>query len=90
MRNNHAMNPAHLHVILNHIPVVGVPIGFGLLFYGLLRKSAEVKRASLLVFIAMALIAIPTFLAGKAAEDVVEHLPDVREELIENHERAAT
>ena len=84
------MNPAHLHIILNHIPVIGIPFGLALLFWGFLRKSNEVKRAGLLVFVAIALVTIPTFLTGKAAEDMVEHLPGVSENLIENHERAAT
>lgn len=84
------MNAAHLHVILNHIPIVGVPIGFALMLYGLLRGSTEVKRASLLVFIAMGVIAIPTFLSGQSAEDIVEHLPGVTHDVIENHETAGT
>jgi hypothetical protein len=84
------MNPAHLHIIINHIPVIGIPFGTALLVWGFLRKSHEVKQAGLLVFVAIALVTIPTFLTGKAAEDVVEHLPGVSEELIENHERAAT
>lgn len=84
------MNPAHLHIILNHIPVIGVPFGAALLIYGFLRKSQEVRTAGFLVFVAIALVTIPTFLAGKAAEDMVEHLPGVSEHLIQNHERAAT
>jgi hypothetical protein len=84
------MTPAHLHVILNHIPVIGVPIGAALLVYAFIRRSEEVKRASLLVFIIIALITVPTFLAGKAAEQEVEHLPGVSEEIIERHEEAAT
>lgn len=84
------MNPAHLHIILNHIPVIGIPFGTVLLIWGFLRKSDEVKRAGLLVFVAIALVTIPTFLTGKAAEDMVEHLPGVSESLIEKHERAAT
>ena len=84
------MNAAHLHVILNHIPVIGVPIGFALLIYGLLRKSTEVVRAALLVLIGMGIVAIPTFLSGQAAEDIVEHLPGVSHDVIENHEGAAT
>lgn len=84
------MNPAHLHIILNHIPVIGVPFGAVLLMYGYVRRSTEIKRASLLVFVFMALITIPTFLSGKAAEDMVEHLPGVTESTIESHEEAAT
>ena len=84
------MNAAHLHIILNHIPVIGIPFGAALLIYGFLRKSQEVKTAGLLVFVAIALVTIPTYLAGEAAEDMVEHLPGVSENLIENHEGAAT
>ena len=84
------MNPAHLHIILNHIPVIGIPFGTALLIYGFLRKSQEVKTVGFIVFVAIALVTVPTFLAGKAAQDMVEHLPDVSEHLIENHEPAAT
>lgn len=84
------MNAAHLHIILNHIPVIGIPFGTALLIYGFLRKSQEVKTAGLLVFLAIALVMIPTYLAGEAAEDIVEDLPGVSESLIENHEGAAT
>lgn len=81
------MNPAHLHIVLNHIPVVGIPFGTGLLIWGFLRKSQEVKTTALLVFVAIALVTIPTYLSGKAAEDLVEHLPGVSENLIEDHNR---
>jgi len=83
------MNPAHLHIILNHIPVIGIPFGVALLVWGFLRKSPEVRRTGLLVFVAIALVTIPTYLTGKAAEDVVEHLAGVSDDLIENHEDAA-
>ena len=84
------MNPAHLHIILNHIPVIGIPFGIAILSYAFLRKNPQIRTLGLLVFVVIALITIPTYLAGKAAEDMVEHLPGVEEHLIENHERAAT
>jgi uncharacterized membrane protein len=83
------MNPAHLHIILNHIPVIGIPFSAALLAYGLLRKSEEVKKVSLMAFVVIAVLTIPTFLAGHAAEEMVEHLPGFSEQLIENHESAA-
>ncbi len=83
------MNAAHLHIVLNHIPVIGVPFGAVLLIFGLVRRSEEVKRAALLAFVLIALITVPTFLSGKAAEDIVEHLPGVVDDLIEHHEDAA-
>jgi hypothetical protein len=89
-RSNYQMNPAHLHIILNHVPVIGIPFGTALLIWGFLRKSQEVKIAAFLVFVAIALVTIPTYVTGKAAEDIVEDLPGVSENLIENHESAAT
>jgi hypothetical protein len=76
---NESRAPAH-H--LNHIPVIGIPTGAALLIYGLLRRSEEVKRVSLLVFVVVAIITLPTYLAGKAAEDMVEHLAGVDDDLI--------
>jgi hypothetical protein len=66
------------------------PIGAALLTYGLMRGSEEVKRVSLLVFVVLAIITVPTYLAGQAAEDVVEHLPGVDDDFIHTHEDAAT
>lgn len=84
------MNPAHLHIILNHIPVIGIPFGTAILAYAFLKKSAEIRTLGLIVFVIIGLITIPTYLAGKAAEDMAEDLPGVSEHLIENHEAAAT
>ena len=84
------MNPAHLHIVLNHIPVVGIPVAAAVLIYGIIRGSEEVKRVSLLAFLVIALITLPTYLAGQAAEDIVEHLPGVDDDIIHTHEAAAT
>ncbi len=54
-----------------------------------MRKSDEMKRFAYFFTVAIALLAIPTFLTGEPAEKLVEHLPGVAESLIENHEEAA-
>lgn len=83
------MNTAHLHLMLNHLPVLGTGFGLLLLVAGLLRKSEDLKRASLATFVLSALLAVPVFLTGEPASDVVERLPGVSEALIEAHEVAA-
>ena len=88
--SNQLVNPAHLHLILNHIPVLGTAFCIGLLGWGLIQKSEEVKRVSLGVLIIVALLAIPTYLTGEPAEEIIEHLPGVSEATIEEHEDAAT
>jgi uncharacterized membrane protein len=83
------MNGAHLHLLLNHLPVIGTIFGLLLLLFALLRKSEEVKRVALGVFVFAALAAVPTYLTGEPAEEVAEHLPGVAKALIESHEEAA-
>lgn len=62
------MNGAHLHLLLNHVPVIGVPIGLLLLVFAFLRRSEEWKRAALWTFVFIALMTIPTYLTGPQAE----------------------
>ena len=84
------MDAAHAHLILNHIPVVGLGAAILLLLYALVKKNDEMKKAALAGFVLLALVAIPVFLTGKAAEDLVGDLPGVSESFIEQHEEAAT
>jgi uncharacterized membrane protein len=83
------MNWAHIHIALNHIPVMWVILGFLLLLYAAVKKSGEIKKVSLGIFVIVAAIAIPVFLTGEAADDFVERLPGVSESIIERHEESA-
>jgi asparagine N-glycosylation enzyme membrane subunit Stt3 len=59
------MNWAHIHLSLNHLPVVGTFFGVLLLLLALLRKSEELKRVSLGVFVLTALLALPVYFTGE-------------------------
>lgn len=83
------MNPAHTHLILNHIPVVGIGFGLLLLAYALIRKSDEMKRAGLGFMVLIAIAAVGAQLTGEPAEEAIEHLPGVVGSLIERHEESA-
>ena len=80
------MNPAHWHLLLNHVPVIGMMIGVLLLLWAILRSSEELKKTSLGVLVIAAAFAIPAYLTGEPAEEVAEHLPGVTHALIERHE----
>lgn len=84
------MNLVHLHLMLNHIPVIGTAFAVILLGGGLIRRSDELKKAALWAFVLAAAIAIPVYLTGEPAEGAVEHLPGVTEAAIEQHEESAT
>ena len=83
------MNFVHIHLLLNHFPIIGTLVGLGLLLISLVGKNEDLRRASLIIFPAMALLAIPTFFSGTGAQGAIKKLPGVSEALIERHQGAA-
>jgi hypothetical protein len=83
------MDLAHLHLLLNHFPVIGTIIGGGLFVLSLLMKSDDLKRASLAVLLGISLLTIPTYISGNGAQDAIKALPGTSKSLIETHEGAA-
>lgn len=84
------MNPAHVHLLLNHIPVIGIPLATFLLFYGIVRRNEEIKKTANIAFVLLAVMAVPSYLSGEPAEDVIENFADVSEIYIGQHENAAS
>jgi hypothetical protein len=83
------MNFPHLHLLLNHFPIIGTLVGLGLFLISLVGKNEDLRRAGLIIFSAMALLAIPTFFSGTGAQGAIKKLPGVSEALIERHQGAA-
>jgi len=83
------MNFAHLHLLLNHFPIIGTIVGLGLFLVSLPGKNEDLRRASLIIFPTMALIAIMTFFSGVGAQGAIKKDPGVSEALIERHQGAA-
>jgi uncharacterized membrane protein len=79
----------HIHLLINHFPIIGTIIGVGLFVIALIGKSEDLQRAGLVIFIAMALIALPTFMTGNAAQDAIKYLPGVSLALLAAHQNAA-
>lgn len=83
------MDTAHLHLMLNHLPVLGVPAMLALLVWGRLRGLPAAARAALWLTLALAIVTVAVYLTGEAAEEVVEGLPTFQEPLMERHEDVA-
>ncbi|MBK7935511.1 MAG: hypothetical protein KA956_13980, partial [Pyrinomonadaceae bacterium] len=75
--------------MLNHLPLFAGLFGTLILAWGLLRKFENIQFVGLILIILNALASVPVYLTGEPAEDVVEKLPGVSEQLIEAHESAA-
>jgi uncharacterized membrane protein len=83
------MNFVHIHLLLNHFPIIGSIIGCGLFLISLLGKNDALRRSSLIVFAAMALIAIPAFASGKGAQLMLQGKPGISDAFVQRHEGAA-
>jgi uncharacterized membrane protein len=83
------MNAAQIHLALNHLPIGLVIVGVPLLLAAVLRKSKELRGAASMVLMLSALTAIPVYLSGEPAEEIVEHRAGVSERAIHEHEEAA-
>lgn len=83
------LNPAHLHLMLNHIPLFGALFASLLIGWGLLRKSEDVLRLGLALAFVVGIATWGVMLTGSPAEEVVEHMADVSRRTIHAHEEAS-
>jgi len=82
------MNPAHLHLIINHLPIFLVLFSSGLLAYGVLKDAKTFTRLSLTLIIIASVLTYVTVESGENAEDLVEDIASVDHDTIEHHEEA--
>lgn len=83
------MNAAHLHLLVNHLPVIGTLFAILLLAGALVRRNTELARASLALFVVAAITGLAAYFTGEPAEDVVERIPGITKAAIHSHEEAA-
>ena len=83
------MSQVHLHLLITHLPVFGSILGALVLGYGLWVKSNQTKNAAYFIFIISAIGAAIAYFTGEGAEEAVEKIQGVSENIIELHEDAA-
>ena len=82
-------NSAHLHLLLNHFPVIGTAGVLIFLLYAFASKNEKLKKFSLLVIILISLITIPVFVSGNNAQGIVKGAEGIVEDNIPAHENFA-
>ena len=80
---------AHIHLLLNHVPTVGMILALGLLLMSFVRSNDHLKKISFEIFFLIALAILPIYVSGVAAAEALTDLPDVSATAITQHQDAA-
>jgi uncharacterized membrane protein len=83
------MNDAHLHMVVNHFPIIGTIFGFGILIFGLILKNKTLQNTSYVLFIVAAIFGALSMGTGEGAEELVEDMPNIGKQIIHEHEELA-
>ena len=83
------MDAIRIHLVITHLPVFGLFLGFFALLYGYLRKSKEVKIVSLAIIVVAMAGGFIAFQTGEPAEHAVENIAGVSHDAVEVHEESA-
>ena len=80
------MSQAHLHLLLNHFPIAGIIIGLIVLSFSMLFRNSDIQKTGMWILLFTALTAIPVFLTGEGAEQILDSIGQKSEFFISNHE----
>lgn len=83
------VNWAHIHLMLTHIPVIGV--GVIMLFFsvGRARRNPAIERLSMEMLVALACLSVAVYLTGSPANHQMRDLPGISRDKIHDHSQAA-
>ena len=78
---------SHAHLILNHFPTAGFVFGIAALVTALVADNAAMKRGSLILFVILGILGVPTYVAGTAAMWALTQptVPDISKAVINSH-----
>lgn len=87
-------NISHLHLLINHFPTVGLTVAFALLVISILSDSEAMKHDTMRptafgVLFGIAVMTLPVFTTGLAAEGAIEKLPGISKAAMDAHENSA-
>lgn len=83
------MNDAHLHMVVNHFPIIGSILGLGVLICSFFMNNRSYRNVAYGLFIVSAIFAALSMGTGEGAEEIAEKLPGVTDNVIHEHEEFA-
>ena len=83
------VNWAHLHLALNHIPVLGTLFAFLLLCAAAALRNEEIKKITLWAFVLLTAVSVPIKFTGDFAAQSVAKEPWIEPSIVKAHEESA-
>ena len=83
------MNAAHIHLVVNHVPLFAALFGAGLLAWGLFKNEPSLRAAGLILGLIAGIGGVVAVQSGERAEDIVEEYAGTNENALSEHEEAA-
>lgn len=84
------MDGLQLHLLVNHVPIIGTIIGVMVVLVGAFLKMELVKRTGLVIYLATGLFVFAANFTGEDAEEIIEERVSwVSHDQIHEHEEAA-
>jgi beta-lactamase regulating signal transducer with metallopeptidase domain len=83
------MSLVHLHLLLNHVPIIGAVFVLLVLCLALWRRSSELGKLAVGMLVVIGVVASVVYVTGEPAEEAVENVAGVSEAIIHQHEDAA-
>jgi len=83
------MDPLQLHLLVNHLPIIGALTALIVVVIGVIRKDATIRTVGLSVYAVMALAVLPTYFSGEGAEERIENIAGISHDVIHEHEESA-
>jgi len=79
------MSLGYLHLVLNHVPIVGAFMVWLVLLYGFLAKKTDVQVVALYLLVFVAVLTLPVMKTGDEAEELIENVAGISHAAIHAH-----
>lgn len=83
------MNAAHIHLIVNHFPIILPIMAILLLIWGMIAKSWDIQKSGLLLLILAGIASFVAMQSGEGAEHIVRKMAGIDKNYIHDHEEWA-
>jgi hypothetical protein len=79
---------AHIHVMINHLPIIGLPISAAVLALGMAKRSRDLIVAAAILTVVIGAASFAVKQTGEWADEAVEDLAWANHDVIHDHEEA--